>query len=84
MLALDHARDPLTNSMQLVTDPQWSCSFSTDGSRVGAINPRGIVQVWELPSGKPVWSLRSTNEMEAGVVWLPDWSGVAALPSRPA
>jgi WD40 repeat protein len=77
VLALDQARVPMTNTLSLVTDPKWSCSFSADGRRVGAINPRGIVQVWELPSGKPVWSLRTTNNAEAGIVWLPDWSGVA-------
>lgn len=82
VLALDHARDPLTNSMQLVTNPKWSCSFSTDGRRVGAINPRGIVQVWELPSGRPIWNLRVTNEDLAGIIALPDWSGVAVARSN--
>lgn len=76
VLALEHARVPLTNVLSLVTDPKWSCSFSTDGSRVGAINPRGIVQVWELPTGTPIWSLCVTNEVLAGIIALRDWSGV--------
>ncbi len=62
--------------------PEWKCGFSPDGRRVGTIHPSGIVQVWELPSGKPIWSLRSTNEIEAGIVWLPDWSGVVLARSN--
>ena len=82
VLALDQARDPLTNALFQFKPPEWKCGFSPDGRRVGTIHPSGIVQVWELPSGKPVWSLRLTNEMVAGVVWLPDWSGVALAHSN--
>jgi eukaryotic-like serine/threonine-protein kinase len=55
---------------------QWRCGFSTDGQRVGAVHPSGVVQVWELPSGEPVWSLREKLDNQAGIVWFPDWSGV--------
>ncbi len=76
VLALDHARDPLTNLVTQLIQPQWKCGFSADGRRVGTVHPSGIVQVWELPSGRPLWSLRATNEIAAGILWLPDWSGV--------
>lgn len=76
VLALDHARDPLTNLVTQLIPPQWKCGFSADGLRVGTVHPSGIVQIWELPSGKPLWSLRATNEIAAGILWLPDWSGV--------
>ena len=82
VLALDQARDPLTNAVFGPTPPEWKCGFSPDGRRVGTIHPSGIVQVWELPSGKPIWSLRSTNEIVAGIVWLPDWSGVVLARSN--
>lgn len=82
VLALDQARDPLTNALFQLQPPEWKCGFSPDGRRVGTIHPSGIVQVWELPSGQPVWSLRSTNEIEAGIVWLPDWSGVVLARSN--
>ncbi|MBE0544230.1 MAG: protein kinase [Verrucomicrobia bacterium] len=76
VLALDHARDPLTNSVIQLKPPEWKCGFSADGRRVGTVHPSGIVQVWELPSGRPLWSLRATNEIQAGILWLPAWSGV--------
>ena len=82
VLALDQARDPLTNVVFQIRPPEWKCGFSPDGRRVATIHPRGIVQVWELPSGKPIWSLRSTNEIEAGIVWQPDWSGVVLARSN--
>ncbi|MEI2723247.1 MAG: hypothetical protein V9H26_06780 [Verrucomicrobiota bacterium] len=82
VLALDQARDPLTNALIQFKPPEWKCGFSPDGRRVGTIHPSGIVQVWELSSGKPIWSLRSTNEIEAGIVWLPDWSGVVLARSN--
>lgn len=82
VLALDHARDPLTNAPLQLDGPEWKCGFSPDGQRVGTIHPSGIVQMWELPSGKPVWSLRSTNEADAGILWLPDWSGVVLARSN--
>lgn len=75
-LALDQARDPLTIALIQFKPPEWKCGFSPDGRRVGTIHPSGIVQVRELPSGQLIWSLRSTNEIEAGILWLPDWSGV--------
>ena len=82
VLALDQARAPLTNVVFGPTPPEWNCGFSLDGRRVGTIHPSGIAQVWELPSGKPVWSLRLTNEIVAGMVWLADWSGVALARSN--
>ena len=82
VLALDQARDPLTNTVFGANPAEWKCGFSPDGRRVGTIHPSGIVQVWELPSGKPAWSLRSTNEIKAGIVWLPDWSGVVLARSN--
>jgi WD40 repeat protein/tRNA A-37 threonylcarbamoyl transferase component Bud32 len=82
VLALDQARDPLTNVVFGPIPPEWKCGFSPDGRRVATIHPSGIVQVWELPSGTPVWSLRATNELEAGIVWLPDWSGVVLARSN--
>jgi eukaryotic-like serine/threonine-protein kinase len=82
VLALDQARDPLTNGVVDPRPPEWWCGFSPDGQRVATIHPSGIVQVWELPSGRPVWNLRSTNEIEAGIVWLPDWSGVVLARSN--
>jgi WD40 repeat protein len=65
-----------------IKPPEWKCGFSADGRRVGTIHPSGIVQVWELPSGKPIWSLRATNQMEAGIIWLPDWSDVVLARSN--
>jgi WD40 repeat protein/tRNA A-37 threonylcarbamoyl transferase component Bud32 len=82
VLALDQACDPLTNVVYQLRPPEWKCGFSPDGRRVATIHPSGIVQVWELPSGKPVWSLRATNEMGAGIVWLPGWSGVVLAHSN--
>ncbi len=82
VLALDEARDPMTNNLSLLTDPKWSCRFSTDGSRIGTINPRGIVQVWDLPAGRPIWGLRISNEVVAAITPLPDWSGVVLARSN--
>lgn len=82
VLTLDQARDPLTNAVFELTPPEWRCGFSSDGLRVGTIHPSGIVQLWEMPSGKPIWSLRATNEIEAGILWLPDWSGVVLARSN--
>ncbi len=73
VLSLEEAK---TNIINDITMPEWRCGFSTDGDRIGAINPGRIVQVWELPSGRPLWSLREDLDPRVGFVQLPDWSGV--------
>ena len=82
VLALDQARDPRTNVVLQVDRLEWRCGFSPDGRRLATIHPSGIVQVWELPSGRSAWTLLSTNDQEAGIVWLPDWSGVVLARSN--
>ena len=78
VLALEDARTVARNAALELTHAlgEWRCGFSADGQRVGAVHPGGVVQVWELPSGKPVWSLREELDNQAGIVWFPDWSGV--------
>jgi WD40 repeat protein len=46
------------------------------------IHPDGIVQVWGVPSGKPIWSLREELDPEVGMAWMPDWSGVVLARSN--
>jgi WD40 repeat protein len=79
VLTLEEAN---TNLPVNVFVPEWRCGFSTDGMRVGAVHPGGIVQVWERASGKPVWSFRESVDPGIGILWLPDWTGVVLARSN--
>jgi WD40 repeat protein len=84
VLTLEDARDATRNiSLEFASaGGTWRCGFGLDDKRAGVIHPRGIVQVWELPSGKPLWSLREQLDPEVGIAWLPDWSGVVLARSN--
>jgi WD40 repeat protein/tRNA A-37 threonylcarbamoyl transferase component Bud32 len=83
-LALEDAHNTqlISVATMQISVPEWRCRFSPDGRRLATTHPSGLLQLWELPSGKPAWSLRETNEVEAGIVWLPDWSAVVLARSN--
>jgi hypothetical protein len=79
VLTLEEAK---TNLPVGLFAPEWRCGFSTDGHRVGAVHPGGIMQVWELSTRQPVWSFRESVDPEIGLLWLPDWTGVVLARSN--
>ncbi len=83
-LALEEACAPevIEAFYSQIPPPRWRCGFSPDGQRVAATHPCGMIQVWEVPSGRPIWNLRESNEVEAGVAWLCDWSAVVLARSN--
>ncbi|MCL4181643.1 MAG: hypothetical protein KJ072_28385 [Verrucomicrobia bacterium] len=84
VLTLEEARDASRNDTLEFASLAggWRCAFGVGDERVGVFHPRGIAQVWELPSGKPVWSFREQLDPEAGSAWLPDWSGFVVARSN--
>ncbi|MCL4180684.1 MAG: protein kinase, partial [Verrucomicrobia bacterium] len=84
VLTLEEARDATRNDTLEFASLAggWRCAFGAGDERVGVFHPRGIAQVWELPSGKPVWSFREQLDPEVGSAWLPDWSGIVVARSN--
>ena len=84
VLTLEEARDATRNETLEFANLAggWRCAFGVGDERVGVFHPQGIAQVWELPSGKPVWSFREQLDPEVGIAWLPDWSGIVLARSN--
>ena len=84
VLSLEEARDASRNETLEFANlgGGWRCAFGAGDERVGVFHPRGIAQVWEVSSGKPLWSFREQLDPEVGIAWLPDWSGVVVARSN--
>ena len=76
----------LTNAVdQSFRDPEvpralqaaWRCEFSLDSRRLAALNPKGRVWLWEIPSGRVVWRFERASNPAAGVTLSPDWKLLA-------